>query len=153
MASKGKTEQEGQKAYWQRKLSQRIEVLTGMGIDAVQIEKDTTVKKIRAKIRDTVNRLRAIDSKEKQIEEMARLREEKKAAPPKEKSKKDKAAEKAAAEAKPKKKKKKEDAGDQPAEAKKAAVTEEAKQPETKPEEEKKAVKKAKKEAEQTPEA
>jgi len=124
MASKEKNVREGQKTYWERKLSQRIEVLTGDGLETDMIDKDIAVKKLRAKIRETLHRLRTIESKEKKIEEMARVKEEKKAAPLKEKSKKEKASEKPPADAKAKKKKKEEKPS---VEAKEAAPKDEAK--------------------------
>jgi hypothetical protein len=145
MASKEKIVREGQKTYWERKLNQRIEVLKGKEFETDKIEKDTVVKKIRAKIRETKSRLRTIDEKEKKIEEMARIREEKKAAPAKVKTKKEKPSEKAPAEAKSKKKKKKEEKKEkaevESMETKKTADEEKAEEPEDKAKEEKKEVK------------
>jgi len=140
MASKEKGVREGQKTYWERKLSQRIEILTGNELAADMIEKDTVIKKIRAKIRETINRLKTIENKEKKIEEMARIKEERKAAPPKEKPKKEKASEKAPAEKAKKKKKKEEKPGEQ---AKEAAPKEDKAAPVTEAEKEEKETKKA----------
>ncbi len=123
MASKLRSVRESQKAYWIEKLGRRKAVLAEMGIDGKLIEKDSVVKKLKAKINDTNIRLSAIDANEKKLLDMARLREEKKAAPQKEKGKKEAAP---VVEAKPKKKKKKEEGGEQPVkkEAKKKAEAE-----------------------------
>ena len=123
MASKLRNVRETQKAYWMEKLGRRKAVLVEMGIDGMLIEKDSVVKKLKAKINDTNIRLAAIEANEKKLVEMARLREEKKAAPQKEKGKKEAAP---VVEAKPKKKKKKEEGGEQPVkkEAKKKAEAE-----------------------------
>ncbi|MGC9324982.1 MAG: hypothetical protein ACP5G0_09590, partial [Desulfomonilia bacterium] len=136
MASKGRTVREGQKTYWENKLSQRIGELNEKGIQQDSVEKDPVIKKIRAKLRETNARLVAISGREAKIEEMARLREEKKAAPPKEKKK---AGKEAPVEAKTKKKEKGEKKekpekkqAKKPAEAQQAPVTaEEAKPVET----------------------
>lgn len=88
MASKLRVSRESQKAYWEDKLNKRKEELSGQGIDGGKIEKDTIVKKLKAKVRETTFRITAIGAREKKLEDMARLREEKKAAPPKEKGKK-----------------------------------------------------------------
>jgi len=105
------------------KLDQRKAELGETGIDGDLIEKDSVVKKLKAKINDSNIRLAAIEANEQKLVDMARLKEEKKAAPQKEKGKK---AAPPVVEAKPKKKKKKEEGGEQPAkkEAKKAAEAE-----------------------------
>lgn len=111
MASKLRSVREAQKAYWVEKLSQRRAELSEKGIDGSQIEKDSVVKKLKAKINDTNIRLAAIEANEQKLVDMARIREEKKAAPQKEKGKKAPAP---VVEAKPKKKKKKEEGEEQP---------------------------------------
>lgn len=113
MASKLRTAREAQKAFWEAELSKRIEFLNGKGLDGDSVTKDTAVKKIKAKIRESAFRLSTIAAYEKKLEEMARIREEKKAAPPKEKGKK---AEVAVEAPKGKKKEKKKEAasGDAP---------------------------------------
>jgi hypothetical protein len=123
MASKLRSVRESQKTYWEDKLGRRREELGAAGLDKKAIEKDTVVKMLRAKVRDTTKRIAAIGAREQKLEDMARLREEKKAAPPKEKGKKAAAVE----EPKTKKKKKKEEGG-QPVkkEAKKKAEKVEA---------------------------
>jgi hypothetical protein len=88
MPSKGKNVREAQQAYWEKKLSQRLGVLDTMGVSPGEIEKDTAIRGIRAKIRETKLRIKAIAAAEAKLAEMVRIREEKKAAPPKEKGKK-----------------------------------------------------------------
>jgi hypothetical protein len=104
---------EAQQALWERKLNQRKEILAGEGKSEAEIETDTVVRSIKARIRETRARIKAIIAKEAKLVEMARLREEKKAAPPKEKGKK--VVEEAAA---PKESKKKAKAAEKAAEKK-----------------------------------
>jgi hypothetical protein len=104
MASKLRNSRETQKAYWVEKLNKRVEQLTGQGIDAKKIEKDTVVRQLKAKVRESSFRLVAIDGMTKKLVDMEKLREEKKAAPPKIKGKKAEAA--PVEESKTKKKKK-----------------------------------------------
>ncbi|HNY65311.1 MAG TPA: hypothetical protein PKM41_07710 [Deltaproteobacteria bacterium] len=92
MASKLRSSRESQKALWGEKLSRRVEALSGLGLDGDRIEKDSIVRKLKAKVRETTFRLNAIAAREKKLEDMVRLREEKKAAPPKVKGKKAEAA-------------------------------------------------------------
>ena len=54
-----------QKRYWDEQLQQRLSLLTDKGFDADRISRDTTVKRLRAKIRETGQRLRVIEGKEK----------------------------------------------------------------------------------------
>jgi len=88
MASKLMKSREAQQALWDRKLSQRKEILVAEGKSEAEIEKDTVVRSIKAKQKETKVRIKAIAAKEAKLVDMARLREEKKAAPPKEKGKK-----------------------------------------------------------------
>ncbi len=102
MASKLRIVRESQKTYWEKKLDARIEVLRGSGMGETDIHRDIAVRKLKAKVKDTVSRLRAITARAEKLQEMARVKEEKKAAPVvKEKGKK------AAAEAPVPKKEKK----------------------------------------------
>jgi hypothetical protein len=110
MASKLRNVRESQKAHWVERLNRRKEALQAMGLDVDVIERDTVVRKLKAKVHDTTLRLAAIEANEKKLVDMARLREEKKAAPQKEKGGKAEAAE----EPKAKKKKKKEEGGEKP---------------------------------------
>ena len=88
MASKLMKSREAQQAVWDKKLSQRKEILAAKGKSEAEIEKDTIVRSLKAKLKETKARIRAINAKEAKLVEMARLREEKKAVPPKEKGKK-----------------------------------------------------------------
>jgi len=81
MASKLRIVRESQKTYWEKKLDARIEVLKGSGMGETDIHRDIAVRKLKAKVKDTVSRLRAITAREEKLQEMARVREEKKAAP------------------------------------------------------------------------
>lgn len=88
MASKLMKSREAQQALWDKKLGQRKELLAAQGRSQAEIEKDTVVRSIKAKLKETRARIKAIAAKDGKLVEMARLREEKKAAPPKEKGKK-----------------------------------------------------------------
>ena len=88
MPSKSKTARLEQKAYWEEKLAQRLSVLAEKGLSPEKIARDTAVKQLRARIRETGARLRVISEREKKAEEMARARAEKTAAPKMKKTKK-----------------------------------------------------------------
>lgn len=88
MASKAREVREAQKAYWEKKLSQRLGVLSAQGVSPEESEKDPVIRGIKSKISDTKARIRTIAAAETKLVDMARLKEEKKAAPPKEKGKK-----------------------------------------------------------------
>ena len=107
MASKSKEVREDQKDYWQNKLNQRLSVLADRGLEPQRIAKDATVRKIRAKIRTSNARLKALVLLEKKVEELARIKSEKMVAPKKEKTKKQKELEKAPEISKRQEKKKK----------------------------------------------
>ena len=85
MASKEKAARLEQRVYWEEKLNQRLSLMADKGAESEKIAKDTTVRKLRAKMRETDKRLMAIEEKEKKLEEMARVKAEKLAAPKKEK--------------------------------------------------------------------
>ena len=70
MASKDRAARKEQKLYWENQLSRRLEVLTEKGLESGRIAKDPTVKKIRARLRKTETRLKAIDELAKKNEEM-----------------------------------------------------------------------------------
>ena len=107
MASKEKAARLEQKVHWDEKLNQRLSLLADKGTDSEKIAKDTTVRQLRAKIRETDKRLRAIEEKEKKIEAMAKIKAEKLAVPKKEKGKKGKTSKDDLADSKRQKKKKK----------------------------------------------
>jgi hypothetical protein len=90
MASKSKEARLDQRAYWEQKLSDRLSILGSRGVDSSRVNKDVAVRKIRARLRETQNRLNSIESLEKKIEGMARLKAEKMAAPKEDKVKKKK---------------------------------------------------------------
>ncbi len=105
MASKDKESRLAQMDYWEEQLKQRLARLAEKDVAPEAIAKDTEVKKFRAKVRDTRDRLAVIEEKEKKQAEMAKAKA-KKAAKPK-KSKKKKQQEEKAAESKRQQKKKK----------------------------------------------
>ncbi|NQT55089.1 MAG: hypothetical protein HQ551_02540 [Desulfobacteraceae bacterium] len=105
MASKDKQVRLDQKSYLEEKLNQRLTVLAGKGLLPERIAKDVTVRKIRAKMRETEGRLKVIAELEKKTEEKARIKVEKMALPKKEKKKKE--AEKVPVDSKRQKKKEK----------------------------------------------
>jgi len=88
MVSKSKEVRIEQKKYWETKLEQRLGYLAEKGVEPQKAAKDATVKKIRANLRETVSRLKAIEALEAKSEEMARKKADKLAAPKKEKGKK-----------------------------------------------------------------
>ena len=87
MGSKSKEAREDQNAYWESKLKQRLSFLADKGVGSDKTAKDVTVRKIRARIRETEGRLRNIGDLEKKVEEMARIKAEKMAAPKEKKGK------------------------------------------------------------------
>lgn len=90
MVSKSFESRENQKEYWGNKLDQRLSFLTEKGFEPGKIAKDVTVRKLRAKMRETESRLKTIASREKKVKEMVRIKAEKAAAPKQEKGKKKK---------------------------------------------------------------
>jgi len=86
MPSKSLEARSQQKIYWETKLSQRIAELGETGLDPAGIAKDAAVRKLRATLRATQNRLNVIDGLERKQEEMTRLKAEKLAQPKEDKS-------------------------------------------------------------------
>jgi len=84
MGLKRKQMQLRQKAYFEQKLKDRLSFLSGKGIEAPKVDKDSLVRKLKASIRAVNNRLRLIADNEKRTEEMAKIKAERAAAPPKE---------------------------------------------------------------------
>lgn len=106
MGSKQKQTHMGQRAFFERRLENRLSFLSKKGIESPEINKDTHVKKFRANIRAINDRLKAIAANEKKTAELAKIKAEKAAAPPKvEGSVKEKKAKEATEEGKVKKKK------------------------------------------------
>ena len=118
MASKDRAARKEQKLYWENKLSRRLEVLTEKGLEPGRIAKDPTVKKIRARLRKTETRLKAIDELAKKNEEMIEAKAAKAKAEAKAKTK-EKA--KGKVETKAKTKAKTKEKGESKAEAKEKA--------------------------------
>ena len=87
MVSKSLEARENQKEYWGSKLDQRLSFLTEKGFEPGKIAKDVTVRKLRAKMRETESRLKTIAIKKKKVEKMVRIKAEKAAAPKQEKGK------------------------------------------------------------------
>ena len=106
MASKSKETRQEQKTYWEKKLDQRLSVLSDKGLEPGKISKEASVKKIRAKIRKTGGRLKVINSLEMKVAEMARTKAEKLTGPKKEKVQKGEESEEISAESKRQQKKK-----------------------------------------------
>ena len=106
MASKEKAARLEQKVYWEEKLNQRLSLMADKGAESEKIAKDTTVRKLRAKMRETDKRLKVIEGKEKKLEAMAKIKAEKLAAPKKEQGKKGKKSEEKPGDSKRQKKKK-----------------------------------------------
>jgi DNA polymerase III delta prime subunit len=108
MGSKQKQTQIGRKTNFERRLEERLSLLSEKGIESTKINKDTIVKKLRANIRAVNDRLKAVAANEQKTEELAKVRAEKAAVPPKveESVKEKKAKEVPPEEGKEKKKKK-----------------------------------------------
>src|SRR4030042_1231137 len=108
MASESRETRLKQKAEWEVKLQKRLALFAEKGADKKKIARDALVKGLKAKIKESQARLRAIDATEKRTAELATIKAERLARPKEETPK----AKKVAApphEAKPKKKKKKEE--------------------------------------------
>ncbi|MHB8771525.1 MAG: hypothetical protein ACYC7J_11040 [Syntrophales bacterium] len=98
-----------QKALWEQKLQKRLALLKGKGLDEKKIALDVDVKALKAKIKESDKRLRAIDATEKRTAELAAIKAERLAKPKEEAPKAKKQEEPPPPEPKPKKKKKKEE--------------------------------------------
>ncbi|MBN2254257.1 MAG: hypothetical protein JW736_00975 [Deltaproteobacteria bacterium] len=106
MGSKEKSIQQDQKAQLEKQLAERLAYLKEQELEPAQINKDTIVKNLRAKVRAIGGRLRTIDGHTKRTEELAQLKAEKLAAPKKESKKKQPEPPPAKGEGKKKKKEK-----------------------------------------------
>jgi hypothetical protein len=84
MGSKQKQTQIGQKESFERKLKNRLALLSEEGIESRKIDKDSLVKKLRANVKAISTRLKAIVAIEEKNEELARMKLEKANAPRKE---------------------------------------------------------------------
>jgi hypothetical protein len=110
MSSKSKNARQDQKAQWEQKLAQRVSMLNEKGFERETIGKDASVRMLRAKLRETGFRLKAISELEKRIEELQKMKTEKANVPKERKGKKGKDVEQApeASKRQQKKQKKKE---------------------------------------------
>ncbi len=93
MGSKSKEARLAQKAYWESKLEQRLQDLAQKGVDAQKAAKDPKVRHLRAKLRETMARIEAIEAMERKNQEMAKKKAEKAKQPKGTKAKKKKAEE------------------------------------------------------------
>jgi hypothetical protein len=106
MGSESRETRLKQKAEWDGKLQKRLALLTEKGLNETTITRDVLVKGLKAKIKETQFRLRAIDANEQRTAELSAIKAER-LAKPKEEAPKTKKAEEPPPEAKTKKKKKK----------------------------------------------
>ena len=95
MGSNSKEARLGQKAYWEKKLHDRLLVLNEKGLDSGQTSQDRAIRKIRAEIRKADQRLQVIANLEKKVADMAEAKAKKAAALKKKKAKKEKVSGKA----------------------------------------------------------
>ncbi len=77
MGLKQKQAQIGQKESFERRLKNRLSLLSEEGIESRKIDKDSLIKKLRANVTAINTRLKAIDASEKKNEELARMKLEK----------------------------------------------------------------------------
>jgi len=107
MTSKSEETRANQKEYWEKKLAERIALLTEEGAETPAVNKDTIVKMLKAKIRRSRARLRSIAEMAKKVDEKAARKAEKLAAPKPEKPKKKAAADEVSPEESKRQQKKK----------------------------------------------
>lgn len=88
MGSKDKEVRLEQKALFEKQLEERLALISAQGAKGDGISRDSGVRMLRARIRETDARLRAIEALERKAEGMAARKAEKLAAPKKEKSRK-----------------------------------------------------------------
>lgn len=95
MGSRDKAVRLEQKELFTKHLEDRVASLRAQGVKGNDIAKDSGIKMIRARLRETDARLKAIEALEAKAGEMAARKAEKLAAPKKEKTRKKEAAEEA----------------------------------------------------------
>jgi hypothetical protein len=88
MASKDKEVRLEQRALLEKQLEERLAFIAAQGIQGGDAVKDSGVRMIRARIRETDARLKTIEALDRKAEEMAVRKAEKLAAPKKEKTRK-----------------------------------------------------------------
>jgi hypothetical protein len=109
MASESKETRLKQKATLEAKLQKRLALLAEEGLNEKKIARNVLVKQLKAKLKKTAARLRAIAANVKRTEDLAAMKAERLAKPKEEAPKAKKAAPEPPPEAKTKKKKKKEE--------------------------------------------
>jgi hypothetical protein len=109
MASESKETRLKQKATLEAKLQKRLALLAEKGLDEKKIARNVLVKQLKAKLKTTAVRLRAIAANVKRTEDLAAMKAERLAKSKEEAPKAKKAAPEPPPEAKAKKKKKKEE--------------------------------------------
>jgi hypothetical protein len=109
MASESKETRLKQKATLEAKLQKRLTLFAEKGLDEKKIARDVLVKQLKAKLKKTAARLRAIAANVKRTADLAAMKAERLAKPKEEAPKAKKAAPEPPPEAKTKKKKKKEE--------------------------------------------
>jgi response regulator RpfG family c-di-GMP phosphodiesterase len=109
MASESKETRLKQKAALEAKLQKRLALLAEQGMDEKKIAREVLVKELKANLKQTQVRLRAIAANVKRTADLAAMKAERLAKPKEETTKAKKAAPEPPPEAKPKKKKKKEE--------------------------------------------
>ena len=88
MPSKTEESRTNQRGHLKNELNRRVSFLAEKGLEPQKVSKDTEVRRLRAKLRETESRLRSIAGKKEKLEEMARLKAEKLARPKEDKNKK-----------------------------------------------------------------
>ena len=81
MASQSRETRQKQLAEWEVKLQKRLALLGEKGFDEKKIARDVLVKELKAKIKESQVRLRAIGANEKQTAELAAIKAERLAKP------------------------------------------------------------------------
>jgi hypothetical protein len=109
MASKNEETRLKQKATLEAKLQKRLTLLAEKGLDEKTIARDVLVKELKANLKQTQVRLRAIAANDKRTADLAAMKAERLAKPKEETPKAKKAAPEPPPEAKAKKKKKKDE--------------------------------------------
>jgi hypothetical protein len=109
MSSESRETRLKQKAVWESKLQKRLALLTQKALDAKQTERDAVVRELKSKIRESQQRLGAIDASEKRTADLAAAKAERLAKPKEEAPKAKKGAPEPPPEPKAKKKKKKDE--------------------------------------------
>jgi len=107
MASESKETRLKQKATLEAKLQKRLALLAEKGLDEKKIARDALLKELKAKLKETATRLRAIAANVQRTAELAAVKAERLAKPKEEAPKAKKAVPEPPPEAKAKKKKKK----------------------------------------------